>query len=80
MPDQNVAISLTPDEALVLFEFASRFTDSDALALEHTSERVALWNLTALLEKVLAAPLQPDYNKQLAAARERLAEDYETEA
>jgi hypothetical protein len=43
--------STEPDEALVLFEFLSRFSDTDELRVEDQAEQRALSNLCCLLEK-----------------------------
>lgn len=59
--DQDVQIRLTPDDALVLFEFLQRFDSFDLLSIEDQSEQRALWNLSCLLEKQLAAPFQTTY-------------------
>jgi len=67
-----VRIELTADEALVLFEFLSRYENSEALAIEHQAERRALQNLLALLERQLVEPFRADYADLLQRARERL--------
>ncbi len=70
-----VTIELTDDEALVLFELLAEYGESDAgrvLGVRYAAERNALWALSAHLEKVLVAPLQPDYVGRLKAARQRL--------
>lgn len=42
----DVTISLTADEALVLFDLLHRWEDDDRVsAPQHASEQVALWNL-----------------------------------
>ena len=69
------SITLTDDEALVLFEMLSRFSDDDRLTIEHQSEERALWNLKCLLLEVLVEPLKPDYLNLVQAARERLKDD-----
>lgn len=77
---EDVTLPFTPDEALVLFEWLSRETKSDAgwnnqkLAFVHPSERVALWNLLAALESNLVEPFQANYNVLLDDARNRLTE------
>jgi hypothetical protein len=71
MPEPNVTVSLTQDEALVLFEWlaAERWDPT----IQHPAERRVLWDLEAQLERVLVAPLRPDYGALLAAARQRVA-------
>lgn len=68
----HVEVRLTPDEALVLFEFLSRYSDTDELRVEDQAEQRALWNLCCLLEKTLVEPFNPDYAELLQSARNRL--------
>ncbi|WP_101526314.1 hypothetical protein [Nocardioides houyundeii] len=69
----DVTITLTSDEALVLFELLHRWEDAEQVtAPQHKSEQVALWSLSALLERELREPFDPRYNHLVAAARERL--------
>lgn len=69
----DVSISLTADEALVLFELLHRWEDDDRVtAPRYAAEQVALWNLSALLERELREPFKPDYADLLALARARL--------
>jgi len=72
MSKEEVQISLTKDEALVLFEMLSRFSETDKLTIEHQSEERALWNFNCLLEKELVEPFKSEYAELLQAARERL--------
>lgn len=67
----SITLSLSPDEALVLFELASRLGKQSSL-FEDQAEQRALWNLEASLESVLEAPFAPDYSARLEAARTRL--------
>lgn len=68
----SVRLELTADEALVLFEFLSQYSDSNILAIEDQAEQRALWNLLCLLEKQLVEPFRPDYSQLLQQARDRL--------
>ena len=72
MSEDDIQISLTKDEALVLFEMLSRFSDKEKLNIEHRSEERALWNLNCLIEKQLVEPIKENYLELLHAARERL--------
>ncbi|TWU44725.1 hypothetical protein Poly51_59940 [Rubripirellula tenax] len=78
MPD--VTITLTDDEALVLFEFLARFTDTDLLGTEDQAEQRALWNLHCLLERQIVASFAPNYRELLVAARDALRDDGGTDA
>jgi hypothetical protein len=75
----RVLIELSRDEALILFEWLHRCgVEDQASRLEHDAERVALWNLAALLERGLAEPFKQNYPTLLGAARDRLAGDHQT--
>ncbi len=72
MTTESISIELTADEALVLFEFLQRYSDSDTLRIDDVAEQRALWNLACALEKVLVAPFSADYPALLTNARARL--------
>ncbi len=71
----EVEIKLTKDEALVLFDFVSRFSNDDKLSIQDQSEERALWNLTCVLEKQLVEPFSTEWDKIVEAARNRLRDD-----
>ena len=75
MSDEEVKMLVTKDEALVLFEFLTRFSKTDKLNIEHQSEERALWNLTSVLEKELDEPFKSNYSQLLQEARERLKDE-----
>jgi hypothetical protein len=69
-----VTITLTPDEALVLFDYLSRCQQkgNDFSGPVDEPERIALWNLLALLEGVLVEPFLGDYGDRVERARASL--------
>ena len=67
-----INLEITPDEALVLFEYLSRFSNTGKLEFEDTAETIALQNLTCALERIMTEPFNPNYAQLLEAARERL--------
>jgi len=69
---ENIEISLSKDEALVLFEFLARFSTSDKLEIVDQAEERALWNIEALLEKILVEPFSENWTSIIAEARRRL--------
>ena len=73
----DYTIRLSEDEALVLFEYFSRFDDTDSLAFEHSSEYLALQRLAGQIDRTTAAMFEPNYNELLAQARARIAEGFE---
>ncbi|MEO7071242.1 MAG: hypothetical protein ABI131_12210 [Nostocoides sp.] len=72
-PD-DLTVTLTQDEALVLFELLHRWEDDELVtAPRHHGEQVALWNLSAALEKVMVEPFDADYARLVSEAQMRLA-------
>lgn len=71
----NIQISLTFDEAIVLFELLKRFNEQEELSTIASGEKSALWNLGCLLEKSFHLPSGLDYDDTLNRARQRLAGD-----
>jgi hypothetical protein len=66
---EKVSLELTASEALVLFEFLSRFTSEDVLKLEDQAEKQVLWDLCASLESILVEPFANNYKELLERAR-----------
>jgi hypothetical protein len=71
----GVTLSLTRDQALVLFEWLSREDGRSGIPTEHQAEQKVLWEIEGQLERTLVEPLQPDYSAAIAAARERIMSD-----
>ena len=72
--DAPFAVSLSPDEALVLFEFLSRHEQDGRLSIEDRAEDHVLTKLFGRLERHLVTPFDPRYADLLAAARARVRE------
>jgi hypothetical protein len=74
VPDTAVTITLTSDEALILFDLLHRWEDDKLVSPpQHGAEQVALWNLSSLLERELADPFDARYGDLVLDARTRLA-------
>lgn len=72
--ENGVNICLTSDEALILFDWLHRCEDEGRVVQPaHESERTALFNLSALLERELVEPFQRNYAELVDRARVRLA-------
>ena len=65
----QVDLHLTKEEAIVLFEMLSRFSENDKLEIEDQSEQRVLWNLCASLESKLVEPFDENYVSILENAR-----------
>ena len=72
---QIVPIELTQSEALVLFEFLSRFTEDEKLEIQDESEQRVLWNILATLEKNLVQPFAENYQFLLNEAQKKVKEE-----
>lgn len=77
MSRDPIKIELNDDQALVLFEFLSRFSDTDELKIEDQSEERVLWNMCCELEKILVEPFSKNYGELLEAARSRTRDSTE---
>jgi hypothetical protein len=67
-----ISLQLTADEALVLFEFLQRFSETEKLVIDDPAEERTLWKICGVLEKTLSEPFSKDYGQSLKQARERL--------
>ena len=76
--NNKLNLEFTKNEALVLFEFLSRFNESDRkeLFVDQAEERI-MWDLEALLEKQLSEPFGNDYKEIIEKAREQVRDDIE---
>ncbi|HEV3457419.1 MAG TPA: hypothetical protein VHG32_12730 [Thermoanaerobaculia bacterium] len=72
MRASDVMIPLSSAEALVLFDFLTRFVNRDVLAIADQAEARVLWNAQAWLETQLVEPLRPDYDELLGKARDEV--------
>lgn len=71
MNGKKVNIQLTQEEAIVLFEFLSRFNEiDDSSRFEDQSEQRVLWDIECVLEKELSEPFQADFLEIVKKARE----------
>ncbi len=69
---EEIQISLSNNEAIVLFEFLSRFSDKESLRIEDQSEERILWDIQCELEKKLVEPFSENYLQLLEEARKNV--------
>ena len=74
MTGEKVTLELSHSEALVLFEFVSRFSHDEKLEIVDQAEERVLWNVCSSLEKMLVEPLSQNYPDLLARAREKVCD------
>ena len=71
---ERTALDLSADEALVLFEAASKLVESDAVeGVLDAPEMQRLHDLVVDLERQVPEVLAPDYAARLAQAKARLS-------
>jgi len=75
MKKPDVTLSLTRDQALVLFEWLTREDEKGAIPVSHPAEQRVFWDLESMLESALAEPFASNYDEILAAARSRLTNE-----
>ena len=75
MQSKSVKIELTSDAALVLYDWLTRFNQREEIDVADQAEERVLFDLEAMLEKVLATPLQSDYAELLAQARSHVRDE-----
>ncbi|CAN5733061.1 hypothetical protein BH20ACI4_BH20ACI4_07650 [soil metagenome] len=69
---KEIQIGLSNNEAIVLFEFLSRFSDKETLKIEDQSEARVLWDIQSKLENFLAEPFSENYPELLEKARKNV--------
>ena len=72
-------LKISEDEALVLFDYFSRFDETDDLSFRHPAEYIALQRLAGQVDKTTSAMFKPQYRQLLTAARQRIAAGFEGE-
>jgi hypothetical protein len=71
--NEITSLSLTNDEAIVLFEWLSRFNaEKHPELFEDQAEERVLYDLEAVLEKVIDETFRDDYKDILYEARRRV--------
>lgn len=73
--EEKIQINLNKDEAIVLFEFLSRFSDKDKLEIVDQSEARVLWNILSDLESILVESFSDKYAGILEKAREKIRDE-----
>jgi hypothetical protein len=71
-PKSPICLKLTNEEALVLFDWISRFNEDDKNVLQDQAEQRVLWDIEAMLEEQLVEPLDENYDELLKSARDKV--------
>lgn len=70
----QVNLTLTRNQAVVLFEWLSQRDEAGREATAPAEQRV-LWLIEGQLEKILTEPLEPDYEQLVETARKTVNEE-----
>jgi hypothetical protein len=75
--EADVTITLTRNEAIVLFELLTRYSDGpEELRIDDQSEQRVLWDMQCQLENTLHEPINNrDYEKRLEEARSKVRDE-----
>jgi hypothetical protein len=74
--DKFLNLTISKDEALVLFDFLARFNEVEHSDIfKDQSEQKTLWILEGQLEKQLAEPFRPDYKDIINEARNNIRDE-----
>jgi hypothetical protein len=77
MANNKVTLELSREEALVFFEWLTRFNKAEWVSFDDQAEQRVLWDIEGMLESTLVEPLDPKYNELLAAARAKVRDSQE---
>lgn len=74
--DKCLNLTISKDEALVLFDFLARFNEAEQPEVfEDQAEQKTLWILEGQLEKQLIEPFNPDYKDIINEARNKIRDE-----
>ena len=69
----NISLTISKDEALVLFEFLTKFNQKEHPEIfEDQAEQKTLWIIDGLLEKQLVETLHSNYKALILRVRNRI--------
>lgn len=74
--DKSLNLTISKEEALVLFDFLARFNESEQSdVFEDQAEQKTLWVLEGQLEKQLVELFKPDYKDIIKDARNKILDE-----
>jgi hypothetical protein len=76
MPDK-ISLELSREEALVFFEWLTRFNKTENIEFEDQAEQRVLWDIEGMLESILVEPFDAKYDEMLTTARAKVRDPVE---
>lgn len=58
---EEMTVTISEDEAMVLFEFFERLRETENLSFAHAVEYLALMKISAQADRCMVAMFKPDY-------------------
>ena len=77
MTEEKVRLELSREEALVFFEWLTRYNKAEGTSFEDQAEQRVLWDIEGMLESTLVEPFDPRYSELLAQARAKVRDPEE---
>jgi hypothetical protein len=78
MSKGKISIELTNEEAIVFYEFLSKYNENDDLSrFQDQAEQRVLWDIESKLEKEMSEPFQADYQEIVKKARDKVRDGKE---
>ncbi|SDZ31930.1 hypothetical protein SAMN04487866_1411 [Thermoactinomyces sp. DSM 45891] len=77
MKESKITIGLSPEEAIVFYDWICRFNEEEYTEFEDQAEQRVLWDIESILESKLAAPLNSKYDDLLQVARSKIRDEIE---
>jgi hypothetical protein len=74
---RKVTLELSREQALVFFEWLSKFNATEGRRFKDQAEERVLWDIEAMLESTLVEPFEGRYEELLAKAREAVRDPEE---
>jgi hypothetical protein len=75
MTNQDIALKLNKQQALVFFEWLARVETLEPSIFQHPGEEKVLWKLQSQLESALVEPFAANYEDILTEARRSVETD-----
>jgi hypothetical protein len=69
MTPDKISLTLSKQEALVLFEWLAKVEPMGTTVFQHLSEEKVLWKIQGQLESTLQEPFAPNYDDLVSQAR-----------
>ncbi|EMY67787.1 hypothetical protein [Leptospira vanthielii] len=74
---KKYSLEISEDEAVVLFEFFSRYSETNTLAFKNPAEYISFQRLSGQIDRTTSAMFKPNYEEILLNAQNRISNGFE---